>query len=90
MKEFYFSMISKTEVGNEPWFMLAEKNFYDHIGHLDDNHTNDLVLANVNNPTEFETEFSEESESMYLAINKNRKETLEWLNKQPNFIKKKL
>lgn len=90
MKEFYFSMISTAEVGNEPWFMLVEKNFYDRIGHLDDNHTNELVLANVTNPVEFEQEFAEECESMYLALNKNRKETLAWLNSQPNFIKKRL
>lgn len=90
MKQFYFSMISKEEVGNEPWFMLVEKDFYDHIGHLDDNHTNDLILANITNPVEFEQEFAEECEGMYIALSKNRKETLAWLKAQPNFIKKRL
>ena len=90
MKQFYFSMISKSEVGNEPWFMLAEKGFYDREGHVDDSSSNQLVLDNITNPVEFETGFAEECESMYIALNMNRKETLAWLNAQPNFTKKRL
>lgn len=90
MKQFYFSMISREEVGNEAWFMLVEKDFYDNVGHLDDNHTNELVLANISNPLEFEQEFAEECESIYQALRFNRKETLAYLKAQPNFIKKRL
>ena len=89
-KQFYFAMTSREEVGNESWFTLVEKEFYDTHGYIDDQHILDIVLANVTNPTEFENEFFEECESQFQAGTMNRKETLAYLKAQPNFTKKRL
>lgn len=84
-KEYYFAMIPEEDVGDDAMFHVVEKEYFEREGYVDDRHIMDSLLSNLEFPEAFETEFDEACESMFEAMNMNRKDTLEYLSNIKNF-----
>ena len=84
-KEYYFAMIPEEDVGDDAMFHVVEKEYYDREGYVYDQHITESLLSNLEFPDAFETEFDEACESMFEAMNMDRKDTLKYLSNIKNF-----
>lgn len=84
-KEYYYAMLPEEDVGDDAMFYIVEKEYFDSEGYVYDQHIMDSLLSNLESPEEFEEEFDEACESMFEAMNMDRKDTLKYLSNIKNF-----
>lgn len=78
-------MIPEEDVGDDAMFHVVEKEYFEREGYVDDHHIMDSLLSNIEFPDAFETEFDEACESLFEAMNMDRKDTLKYLSNIKNF-----